>query len=204
MHIVRLALTVFVAFSLVGCGSTSTVKLSQKFAVKAPEVIDFKFQDERSAENRSTRVDENVTGVNKFFGDDTLSPDAPTLLKAWLHNNMAADLKGRQVTLNEFVVNIYDPAVTLSEPGLAAAGGGVFGALLIRGIESSRSDKIVYVRIKGKVDNEEFSVVGTNKYQGRVSDENVQTTLVETLDKAVTDVRRAAAANGAAPGKAAS
>lgn len=193
MHFVRLALPVFVAVSLVACGSTSAVKLSPKLAVKAPETIEFKFQDERSAENRSTRVDDGVTGVNKYFGDDTLSPDAPTLMRVWLHNNMAAELKGRQVTLNEFVVNIYEPAVTLSEPGLAAAGGGVFGALLIRGIESARSDKLVYVRIKGKVDNEAFSVVGTNKYQGRVSDENVQTTLVETLDKAVTDVRRAAA-----------
>lgn len=193
MHLVRLALPVCLALFLVACGSTSAVKLSPKLAVKAPEAIGFKFQDERSAENRSTRVDEGVTGVNKYFGDDTLSPDAPTLLKAWLHNNMAAELNGRQVTLNEFVVNIYDPAVTLSEPGLAAAGGGVFAALLIRGIESARSDKLVYVRIKGKVDNEAFSVVGTSKYQGRVSDENVQTTLVETLDKAVTDVRRAAA-----------
>jgi hypothetical protein len=192
MHLVRLALAVFVALCLVACGSTSAVKLSPKLAVKAPETIEFKLQDERSAENRSTRVDEDATGVNKYFGDDTLSPDAPTLFKAWLHNNMAAELKGRQVTLNEFVVNIYDPAVTLSEPGLAAAGGGVFAALFIRGIESARSDKIVYVRIKGKVDHEAFSVVGTNKYQGRVSDENVQTTLIETLDKVVADVRRAA------------
>ncbi len=193
MRLARFVLPVSLTFFLVACGSTSAVKLSPKIAVLAPETTEFRFQDERSAENRSTRVVDDVTGANKYFGDDTLSPDAPTLLKAWLYNNMAAELKGRQVTLSEFVVNIYDPAVTLSEPGLAAAGGGVFAALLIRGIESSRSDKIVYVRIKGKVDNEAFSVVGTNKYQGRVSDENVQTTLVEALNKVITDARRAAA-----------
>jgi hypothetical protein len=194
MRLVRFAWPVSLAFFLVACGSTSAVKLSPKIAVQAPETTGFRFQDERPAEERLSRVVEGHTGVNKYFGDDTLSPDAPTLLRAWLYNNMGAELKGRQVTLSEFVVNVYDPAVTVNQAGLAAAGGGALTALFIKGIESSRSEKIVHIRIQGKIDSEAFAVVGSDKYQGRVSDENVQATLVQTLDKAVADARRAAAA----------
>jgi hypothetical protein len=193
MRLVRFALPVCIALSLAACGSTSAVKLSPKVAVQTPETTGFRFVDDRTAETRISRVEKNNGSVNNYFGDDNLSPDAPALVKAWLHNNLAAELQGRQVTLVEFVVNVYEPPVTLNEAGLAAAGGGIFTALLLKGIEGSRIEKIVHISVQGKVDAEPFFVIGSERFRGRVSDENVQTTLVATLDKVVADVRRAAA-----------
>lgn len=193
MRLVRLVLPVCVALFLAACGATSAVKLSPKLAVQAPETTGFRFVDDRAAETRVSRAVDNNGGFNNYFGDDNLSPDAPALMKAWLHNNLAAELQGRKITLSEFVVNVYAPPVTLNEAGLAAAGGGIFTALLIKGIESSRSEKVVHISIQGMVDAEPFFAIGSERFQGRVSDDNVQTTLVATLDKVVTDVRRAAA-----------
>lgn len=193
MRFALLAVSLSAAFLLSACGTTSTVKLSPKVGAQLPAATSFTFLDERPVEERVSRKVESYSGVNNYFGDDTLSPDAPTLMKAWLHNHLSAELKGRQVTLHEFVVNVYDPAVTVNQAGLAAAGGGAFTALLIKGIESSRSEKVVMINIKGKVDNEPFAVVGADRYQGRVTEDNVQATLIDSLDKAVIDARRATA-----------
>ena len=181
-----------------GCGTTSSVKM----ATQLPDKTAFVFLDERPTDQRLSRTVNGISGENVYFGDDNLSPSAPALLKAWLQNKSAIELTGKQITLLEFTVNIYDPSVSVDSSRLNTAAASVpggyaaapFAGLLIGGIERIRSEKIVYIKIQGKVGADEFFAVGSERFQGRVTEENVQATLIRTLDKAVAEVRQVAGA----------
>lgn len=181
-----------------GCGTTTTVKLTTPL----PEATSFTFRDERPPEQRLSRTDGGSFGANVFFGDDSLTPPVPELLKASLENRLHVELAGRTVSLTDFVVNVFDPAVSVDIDRVHSAAGSVPGGyaaaplagLFILGIEKVKSEKIVHIEIKGKMDLTEFSTTVSDRYRGRVTEDNIRTSLTKSLEQVVSEVKHIAAA----------
>ncbi|MCY1171122.1 hypothetical protein [Polaromonas sp.] len=180
-------LAALVSLGLSACGSTANVKLNPKIATAIPDKTSFVLKDARPDAERVSSISGGSAGETRSYGDDTLTPPVPDLLKAWLHNKLSAELAGKQVTLEQFSVSVLDPAIVIA-PNTAPG-----TALLVKGLESMFSQKIVYVRVGGKVGAEEFYVKESANFQGRVAEQNVEATLTRALDMAVEDIRRAAA-----------
>ena len=180
------AVAAVLSLNLVACGSTASVKLNPKIAAAIPDKTSFVLVDARPADERVSSMSGGSYGETRTYGDDTLVPPVPDLLKAWLHNNASADLAGKTITLDKFTVNVLDPTIVTIQ-GMPDTG------LVGRGFAEMMKDKLVYVRISGKVGGEEFSARESASFKARVSEDNVQATLVGALDKAVADIRRAAA-----------
>ena len=184
------------------CGATSDVRI----ATPIQDVTSFTFLDERPSDNRASHIDGGIAGTSVFYGDDKLSPASPELMKTWLQNGMGAELAGKTVTLRLFTTSVFDPGATVDRDQLDAAkntarvsvpkGGGVQGAAgaalaepIIYGIESARSQKSLYVRIEGDIDQKEFSVIHSERVRGRVTERNLRNTIVRALNKLVVTLK---------------
>ena len=196
----------FLSFALLAllsaCGATSDVRI----ATPMQDVTAFTFLDERPSDNRASHIDEGVAGTSVFYGDDKLSPGSPELTKTWLQKAMGAELAGKTVALRLFTISVFDPGAAVDRNQLDAAkntarasvpkGGGVQGAAgaalaepIIYGIESAKSQKSLYVRIEGDLDQKPFSVIHSERVRGRVTERNVRNTIVRALDKLVSALR---------------
>lgn len=177
-----------------GCGTASSVRL----ATQAPIGSSFEFQDQRQDDQRHTRIDRSAHGASTYLGDDSLQPSGPELLRAWLHRQLDAKLKGKEVALLEFTVQIYEPAVVIDDNALQSAAASTpngyaalpFAGLMILGIERIRSEKSVRVVIQGTVASAEFAVTASEMFRGRVTESNLRETLEKALDQAVAEVDR--------------
>jgi hypothetical protein len=184
------------------CGATSDVRI----AAPIQESTTFKFMDERPRDNRASHIEEGVAGTSVFYGDDNLSPPAPELMKTWLYKAMSSELGGKTVTLRLFTVSVFDPGASVdpkqldaakntaraSVPnagGLQAAAGAALAAPIIYGIENARTQKSLYVRIEGELDQKPFSVIHAERVRGRVTERNVRNTIIRGLDKLVLELK---------------
>ena len=196
----------FLSWALVmlvsACGTTSDVRI----ATPTQDVMSFDFRDERPSDNRMSRVDAGIAGTSVFYGDDNLSPAAPELMKTWLYKAMSSELAGKAVTLRLFTVSVFDPGARVDPNQSDAAkktarasvpnAGGVQGAVgaalavpIIYGIESAKSQKSLYVRIEGDLDQKPFSVIHSERVRGRVTERNVRNTIIRGLDKLVLELK---------------
>ncbi len=177
------------AFLLAACGTTSAVRIE----AAAPDGVLFQVQDKRPQDERWSGVYDNLAGETAFFGDDNLSPPPLALLTMWLHKSLNAELMGKTVTLSRFTVTVFDPRATVDWERLdAAARAGPYGFIMADLIgmvtlagKSIKNRKIVYVRVEGNVDDKKFSTIASETYRGRVTADNVKTTLTNALDQVV-------------------
>lgn len=111
---------------------------------------------------------------------------------------------GKVIFLREFSVEIYDPDAVVNEQQYSNAasstpGAGILGVLLGRilvgGIESARMQKTVTVRINGSVGEKEFSSRESGDFRGRVTEDDVNSVIVRTLDAVVAEIDK----NNSAP-----
>ena len=184
------------------CGATSDVRI----AAPIQESTTFKFMDERPRDNRASHIEEGVAGTSVFYGDDNLSPPAPELMKTWLYKAMSSELGGKTVTLRLFTVSVFDPGASVDPKqldaakntarasvanagGLQAAAGAALAAPIIYGIENARTQKSLYVRIEGELDQKPFSVIHAERVRGRVTERNVRNTIIRGLDKLVLELK---------------
>jgi len=202
----RTVVSGFLSFALVvllgACGATSDVKI----AAPIQEVTSFTLIDERPGENRASHIDEGIAGTSVFYGDDNLSPPAPELMKTWLYKSMSSELAGKAVTLRLFTVSVFDPSATVDPDrfdaanktaratvpnagGLQGAAGAALAVPIIYGIESAKSEKSLYVRIEGEVDQKPFYVIHSERVRGRVTERNVRNTIIRGLDKLVASLK---------------
>ena len=196
----------FLSWALVmlvsGCGTTSDVRI----ATPVQDVTSFDFRDERPADNRTSRVDAGIAGTSVFYGDNNLSPPAPELMKTWLYKAMSSELGGKTVTLRQFTVSVFDPGASVdanqvdaakttartSVPNagpVQAAVGAALGESLVYGIESVKSQKSLYVRIEGDLDQKPFYIFHSERVRGRVTERNVRNTIIRGLDKLVATLK---------------
>lgn len=185
------------AFSILvsACGTVSSVKAP----VHVPATTSFTFLDQRPAEQRVSRSPDKSEG-EAHFGDDAITPSAADMFKATLERRAGNALRGTTVTLTDLVVTVKDPAVSVDEGRLNTAaasvpGGGAaapLAGLLILGIEKARSQKWVYVRVRGLVGQKEFSAYQNDRYGGRVTEANIMSTLTAVMEMAARDAEEAA------------
>lgn len=163
------------------------------------EIVTFRFSDSRPAEEKVTRRDETTSGTRTVFGDSDLTPPPPAIIRGYFASHLAELLKDRSLTLNEFRVIAFDPAVSLDRDRFAntaqsvpnASPGGILLAVpLIYGIESMRSEKTITVVIRGTVDGKEFSSFSSEGFRGRATEQNVQSMIVAALERAVEDIKK--------------
>lgn len=186
-----------VAALLAGCGTTGSVT----HAIPKLNEPNFTLRDERPSDERKSRRDSNAVGTTTYYADDNLSPTPAELLERALSNASIADLKGKTVTLRTFHVYVIEPAVSLDGERFTSAvrtvpnpsPAGVFlAAPFIVGIESIRSQKLVSAVIRGSVDETEFVAQHTDRFRGRVSEENIRSVLAAALEVAAKSAAEAA------------
>jgi len=179
--------------AVTGCGTVKSVKMDT-LQVAEPS---FKFLDNRPIEMRKSRVDTDSSGITTFFSDDNISPSAPVIVMTALQAQIPDKLQGHSVTLNEFVLYVYEHKTSVDEnqlhtaaattPGSSAVTESLAG-MLIPSIDSVVGSKTVYLRISGKIDDQEFSTSVGELYRGRVTEANIRTTVKNTLTQLTNDV----------------
>ena len=172
---------------LSACGTTSSVKM----AVQVPDKTSFVFRDERPAEQKISRTDTSSSGVTESYGDDKLFPPATEMLRAKLQEKLGTQLGGKTVSISTFNVRVFDPVVSVDTKGLNSAVASVRGGyaaaplagVLVYGIEKIKNEKSVDINIEGTVDIVPFSSVVSDRYRGRVSEDNLRTSLLHAFEK---------------------
>lgn len=189
----RTAALLLVASIVASCGTTSSTKLD----IRPTGVVSFDFRDERPAEQRLTRKSRVSYGEMTLLGDDGISPEPPALFRTWLEKALSKELAGRVVALREFSVQIIAPDAVVDEQGFSTAAGATPGAnavatmlarALVGGVGSAGSEKMVSVRIGGRVADREFSARWGGSFKGRITEEDVNSVIVQALDAMVKEV----------------
>jgi len=192
----RYILSALFAMALSACGTVSSVKL----AIQVPEKTSFVFRDERPPEQKLSRTDNSSSGAVVIFGDNNIVPPVTEMMRAKLQERLSTQLEGKTVSLSEFQISVIDPAVSVDMNGLhtaaASTPGGYAAAPLagvfILGIEKIKSEKIVLIRIKGALDNMAFFSYVSDNYRGRVTEENIRTSLERVLEDVTTEIQKIA------------
>lgn len=182
--------------ALSACGTASSVKL----AIQVPDKTSFVFRDERPPEQKFSRTDHSSSGTVVIFGDDNIAPPAVEIMRAKLQERLSTPLEGKTVLLTEFQISVFDPAASVDMNSLhtaaASTPGGYAAAPLagvfILGIEKIKSEKIVLIRIKGALDNTAFFSYVSDNYRGRVTEENIRTSLERVLEDVTTELQKIA------------
>ena len=178
----RLAIFVF-AVLLTGCSTTTK---SLRMAVNVPSSTSFEFIDSRAPQDRTAYPPEGTLRAASF-ADDNMIPTPPELIKAWLQQALASELKGKPVELESFDFGLsFNRGGT--NPGHAP---GV--ALVDLGMNSALGPKVVFVRIGLSVKGRRVYVNASDRYFGVASEANLMDTLNKARDSLVEQVRNAAA-----------
>lgn len=180
---------------LTSCGTVSTVRAP----LQVTPMTSFVFVDQRPHERRQT-IHPEEQGDKLYFGDDAITPATSDLFKTLLEQRAGSLLSGKTVTLSDLTVTVEDPEVSVDHDrvvnaSLSVPGGPVlapFAGALIYGIERARSEKWVSVGIEGSVDGVNFQASKADSYRGRVSEENILTTLLAVLEMAADEAMKAA------------
>jgi hypothetical protein len=186
----------FLLLALSACGSTSSVKL----AIKAPEKTSFEFRDERPPEDKHSRMMQGPSGAKRMYGDDALSPSVSDILRATLQERMGVELKGKLISLRAFDVSVTEPNVTLDQKALDTSSAHIpvgsaaapISDMFIFGIESAKSLKTVTIEIRGTLDGLEFYSLVLDEYSGRVTEDDIRTSMTRLLDKVTQQLQRMA------------
>jgi len=181
-------------FLMTGCGTVTSVKVGT-LQVEQPS---FRFLDNRTNEMRESHVDLDSSGVTTFYADDNIFPSPPTLIASALQTELRDKLAGHTIILNEFIMYVYEHTAPVNKDQLhtavASTSGGYaaesIAGMLIPSIDKIVGEKTVYLRISGKIDDQEFSTFVGDLYRGRVTEANIQTTLKKTLAQLVIEVQR--------------
>ena len=197
----RNVIYMLLSFLLVGCGSTSAVKFTSE---TLPERASFLLLDERPVKQKQSYQEIDPSAKEIFFGDDNFNPIGPELLKTTLQKKLNVELSGKTVMLTDFIVNVSVPGVFVDQNALNVGAATVstvpkpngngyvaepFAGLLVLTIESIRSEKNIYVKVSGKVNDIPFSVDLLESVKGRVTEDNIKSTVLKTLEDVATKIR---------------
>jgi len=190
----RVPVAAFFVVMLGACGTVDKVEVLPVATGRqqaAALETSFRFVDERPIGERLTSRSDSRAGEVVRLGDDSLSPSGPELLRAKLHEKLDQRLKGMNVALVQFEVQIYDPPVVLNDAGMQGAGaaagplGLLLGALVVGGIQRISNDKTVRVSIVARLGPEEVETRTFGSFKGRVSAGNINEVMTKALDDVV-------------------
>jgi len=183
----RYIISVLLAVVLSACGTTSSIKL----AIQKPDKTTFILSDERQPEQKLSRTENSYSGTTTIYGDDKLTPAVTDILCATLQERLGSQLEGKTISLAKFYVRVFEPAVSVDPNNLHNASASVpngyvvepLAGLLVLGIEKIKSEKIVSIDIEGALDKAPFATSVSDRYRGRVTEENMRTSLEHSLEQ---------------------
>lgn len=190
--------------SLAGCGTASTTHLD----VSSTQAPMFELVDARTAEAKLSSKSNRPEGQIVSLGDDAVQPAGPMLMQSWLSNRFQTRIQGHQLTLEEFAVEVTDPAVSVDAEGInrsanvTPGAGPLAGALaywLIVAIEHTRSDKYVGVRISGKLGDQAFTARGDDTFKGHVTESDINAVIMQALESMAEQIDNLLLAEARAP-----
>jgi hypothetical protein len=189
----RLCVVLSACLAVCACGTTSTAQMN----VVPVAATSFTLVDERPPEQRRQGKVQSISGETTRFGDDSLSPPAPALVRTWLQNHLSSSLGGKEVVLKSFDASVYDPAVTVHEvpgtEGMFGVAGGALGRGMMSMFQSSSGHKYVNVNIELMVDGKTIQARKAGQFRGRVSEEDILGVVKSALDETVAQIRLNAA-----------
>ncbi|WP_232415343.1 MULTISPECIES: hypothetical protein [Methylotenera] len=188
----RFRFWMILVFTLSGCATATSVNLSSNSIASEAS---FLFADERSEKQKSSYQQTDSSGRNVYFGDNTLNPTGPQLLKGMLQQNLSIELTGKKIVLTDFLVIVTDPTVSIDKARLQATSAQVpngvavtpLAEALIYSIESGK--KNVYIRITGKVGNNDYSNQNSRNFWAGASESDIKSLINKTLDDSVKEIR---------------
>ncbi|HEX4331918.1 MAG TPA: hypothetical protein VH040_07260 [Usitatibacter sp.] len=172
---------------LAACGAASTVRLD----ISPPATIGFRFSDTRPSSDREPEQRRLSIGQEIALGDNAIAPRPPDLVRSWLAREAATSLAGKAVELRRFRIEVSVPDGAVDEARFASSANSVPGAnpvsvglakLFMGGIESSRTTKTVMVYLSVSVDGKEVENNTARAFSGRVSEANIQETILAALE----------------------
>lgn len=176
---------------LSGCASTAT---TATLDIAVSVQTSFMFTDARPAGEVATIRRPSSVGVFTKMGDDRLRPTGPDLVKTWLQRDLAGPLAGRDIRLQSFVLEVFDPNGDVDPGQLSQAAAGVPGAgplsilgagLLIGQIERARGARSVSVTVQLNVDGAPVKVQSGAMIRGGLSEQEIAAVVRHALDHMV-------------------
>ena len=179
-------------FTLSGCATTTSVNFPTN---NISSEASFLFTDERSEKQKGSYQQIDSSGRNVYFGDDKLNPTGPQLLKGVLQKNLSIELAGKKIVLTDFLVIVSDPTITIDKERIKVTSASVpngeavtpLTEALIYSIESGK--KNVYVRITGKVGENDYSNQNFRNFWAGASESDIKSLINKTLDDSVKEIR---------------
>ena len=180
-------------FLLIGCGSTSSVRVDAPIA----KTTSFTFYDNRP-DNQKIEVGNKAPDGTKYYYDNMLNPPPPILITSALHTKLDKALTSKTVTLKSFEVSVYDGSlygsskfsVKPSEIPLAIIFAPLIAIAAIEsGVDGVNAKQLVSVQIEMDINDSPFSSGSSNEYDGHVSDANVSETINQALDGLITNIQ---------------
>lgn len=208
----RIGLCAVLITILSGCvTSTSSVSL-----VKPDSVVqsNFNLVDNRPAQEKNSHNIDNGSSTIKMFGDDSVRPSIPELLKATLAKQATPELQGQSITLKSVRVMIESPAsnagkfdperfaarqeaamqqaATVGYAGAAA--GGLLYDVVERIFEKANENTIftVKVSIDGNLGDEAFSEYSFATYDSGNGETQLKEAITEAIDRTTNTINRLA------------
>lgn len=197
---------------LCGCGPSVS-----KVSFVKPDISgasNFSLLDARPDTERASQKVEAGPVTLHLLGDDQVSPDVPTLLKAAISQQPESGLHGQTIVVKSVRVIVespyssagkYDPErlaakqdAAMSQVATLGYGGAVGGAILVdlieRMFEKANDNTIftVQVFIDGNIDGRPFSEYAFSTYDSGNGEAQIKEALTEAIDKTANAILRMA------------
>ena len=194
MSVLKVLACLHLSLLLIGCGTTSSVSVGQTSLLNN---IQISLDDLRSPEQKKSHTDDENGLKNIYFGDDNFSPAPPDLFKSALYKRFGSALINKKIAITDFIVNVNEPVVRVNSADVQNAAATVpngyaaapLAELFINFIENVRSEKNVYIKISGTIDDKTFSSSSSQPFKGRVSESNIRQVLDASLNDALNQIQ---------------
>lgn len=187
-------LTVFLAsFLLVGCGSTSSVKLGSYETT----AVSFNFYDKRTENEKNGVVIASMSGMKKY-SDSMIIPRPDIFVKSELQNNLNDELVLKNVELTSFEVSVYDGSkygqITPSVNGEGLAFAVLFWPLTLGVAADAAADgvnanQIISVTIVVDINGKTFASGASNNYQGHVGNAEISQAIKKSMGELISKIK---------------
>ncbi len=166
--------------------------------IPAAEPASFSLVDARLPENLASRREAEQYGQTVYFGDDALEPKPMSVVSAALKHSQSLRLSGKQIKLVEFTVKIFRPGSSgVNQGQLDASAAGtpranigtqVLASLLIQGIQSFRTSKLVNVSIEVNIDGHPAYGAARDSFSGMLTSKNIDSVITLAIDDLVANI----------------
>ncbi|MES2102405.1 MAG: hypothetical protein V4634_00180 [Pseudomonadota bacterium] len=185
------------AFILLATLAFSAIAEDGAGNMPAAEPGSFSLVDVRLPENLVSRREAEQYGQTVYFGDDALEPKPMSAVSAALKHSQSLKLSGKQIKLIEFTVKIFRPGSGLNQGQLDASAAGtpranigtqVLASLLIQGIQSFRTSKLVNVSIEVNIDGHPAYGAARDSFSGMLTSKNIDSVITLAIDDLVANI----------------